>query len=130
MPESKLIDLSKDKGRLNGYIKRMIFFNATSKTAPFYRQYRDRDYIEYTSEFVDIIDDDPNQKHAIDLIGDILKDKSNGMGEYGVDLLKEYAEAGSYRKLEKKIGINYCSIRYIVKDLINQIHEDFNNNYG
>lgn len=131
MPEAKLFDLAANKKRLHGYIVRMIFFNGTSKTAPFYRQYRDSDYVDLDFDIMEVENSEPNHVH--ELIEDILQKENKEWVDSGfdyainVDLLREYAETGNYREIAKKTNTNLTAVFKAIKELRKKIHEDFNN---
>ena len=154
MPEERLVSIY--KVNMKGYINRMIWINATSKTAPFYRQYRYSDYVDVQKSshvsdvpsssynyysggdyFIELklqeMNSEVDDLDILERIKDILAKESQkwlnkGKFPCNVTMLELYSELGSMRELARKTEIPYSTIRYNIDTLIKKINEDLNSN--
>ena len=138
-----------------GYVTRMIYWNAISKTAPFFRYLKqdkntslgceNSESIQAkillksgltTETILDEENEDLNNEELLRHIETFLKsevDYWEGLGKedggLSVRLLARYTEVGSYRKIAREADIPYPTVRHTIKTLLNKIHEDINSNY-
>jgi len=109
-------ELSKVSEYFNFWCVR-VMINMTGARGSFTKQYKTK-YINpedvnfnYGLEYDASIDD------MLDRVDDILE----GVYWYKRELFKLYVECGSYRKVEKEVGINYLSVFHTVKDVKQKI---------
>ena len=130
MDEDKFMKIVKEN--LKGYVCRILWLNATSKTAP-YRWNKDKRTIELMDSHSNIPEEDEENKEFIIKIAKDFFDKEEedskkkGQTAWNIKVLKLYIELGSYRKVAKELDINYQTARHIVLDLIKRINEDISN---
>lgn len=127
MDEDKFLKISNEN--LKGYVCRILWLNATSKTAPF-RFNNSSNTVELNDSHSNIAEEESEEKEFIIKIAkDFFKKedieyKKKGQKAWNVEVLKLYADLGSYRKVAKELKINYQTVRHIVLDLIERINED------
>jgi hypothetical protein len=128
-----------------GYVTRMIYWNAISKTAPFFRYLKQDKNISLEGEkpsdiqskllysiglttetVLDEENEDINNEELLQHVETFLKSeveywKSIGKDDGGlsVKLLERYTEVGSYRKIAREADIPYPTVRHTIKTLLN-----------
>jgi hypothetical protein len=133
------------EGNIYSYVTRMIWLNAVSKTAPFYRYNRQIGDVELTTDTkhsmnYEIVLDEENEEleneELLDHIEMFLKSEveyweSKGKDDktLAVKLLGRYTELGNYRQLAREADIPYSTVRYTIKKLLEKINEDITSNY-
>ncbi len=133
------------EGNIYSYVTRMIWLNAVSKTAPFYRYNKQIGDVELTNDTrhsmnYEIVLDEENEEleneELLDHIELFLKSEveyweSKGKEDktLAVKLLGRYTELGNYRQLAREADIPYSTVRYTIKTLLEKINEDITSNY-
>jgi hypothetical protein len=133
LPKEKLLEIN--KGNLKGYITRIIYISANSKTSPFFLQNYD-----HAASSEAVMRDIPEEEPLTDdfeirqkVYNSTLKTEEriyqqNGEFAFQVNLFKIWIKEGSYLKTAKKTKIPYPTVRYNVSNFIKKINENLNNN--
>lgn len=124
-----------EKNQLVFYAVRIIINLAFSKTSPFFKKYRGMHvYAELDNEpqvlelpdlsdkEIQIKERDENILALLDNVesyGDLIK----GLDEYESQMLKMYAQYGSYRNMERELRIPYVSCFHTVKKAIKKLKQ-------
>lgn len=101
MDEAKLIGLA-ERGELKYYTVRIIINQIQSKSSPFYKKFR---IPVMPAEFLPELPDT-----GYDDSGDRAISEIENLYWYDAELMKMYAEHGTYRKIEQLTGIPFESV--------------------
>ena len=119
--EEKLIGIN-ERGKLKGYIVRMIYINANSKTSPFYREITGFEFVDTEFNYdVSYTESDEETEIALNNFDEELKKECNKCEQRGVypsaiKIYELYEQKGSYTEVSKCTQIPYKTIlRYVHK---------------
>lgn len=90
-----------------------VMINMTGARGNFTKKYSNA-YINYEDA---IFDYKQEYDADLDVVIDAIEDILDGMKWYKRDLFKLYLECGSFRKVEKEVGIDHSSVYLTVKEV-------------
>lgn len=111
-------ELSKIEGYFNFWCVR-VMINMTGNTGGFAKKYRPKQIQPDDARFDFELEYDHSLDETLSKVDSIL----SGLYWYKRELFKLYVQCGSFRKVQKEVGINYLSTYHTVKEVITEIKE-------
>ena len=118
-----------ERKELSIYVCRMMYYSWNSPTAPFYKKYRSNTFeelkgVEKEDEKQIEVDMFDYPKWINKIEADIKESWYNGKVHTEGVLMLKYLELGSYREVEKEMGISYRTVQSIVQRYAKKLKDE------
>lgn len=126
-----------DKKQLIIYCYKIMYYQYIGPHTVFYKKYRvfeTEQNLNKTDQMKIMEDEDSDNEEIYNNLINIINKIEKGIAikRYPTEirLLELYVKCGTYRKIEKEVGISFKTAQYLVKNIIEKIKKEYDISYN